>query len=560
MPFDGVPLPRLFDSARWQHLSTARQVVAAFVQKGPPPVPFRLSATVREVLDCIAALGCHTRIDPSETRATLTHSFWHNHLAPWLTALLLATLAPITLSSTSNDTVIIQFRADVLMYVPFCLDNLDIPFDLTDQSPNSFAVSTKLRYLFVKAWLAVMKEGRVAPEGRLGSIWSSFLVILIQDSCNGELINARTLYIFQPGDAAFFLDYLRDLVSTALKEDLSVFEYTPFLSVFAEIVMQCRHSGDPNGFLKAFNGSSPWPIITRLLTKVLLLRRSLRDGREEDEDDFDIGRTIDRFITAILLIVLVLFDEADDIANAIETGFLSSLLKRPRCLVELPHKIEQCLANLFDLINCSMIVGRVFREFVRAKKRAGSRYVQHLQDAPFLVNKWQSLEEKVQFVGEVRAELKTCGLLYRARALASPASNVAPFAVPRIAHVIVKGKIGRLVTEPGVLPQCRNRRVNDTMFLPRVSEAYLADHATEVQSMMDNFIDALPRGQVGDLNALDSGYLHDLHLVRTKQRNPILIHRLALPGIPAPSECTEVILTARANNIPMRNPNILQAW
>ncbi|KAK1221119.1 hypothetical protein PQX77_016079, partial [Marasmius sp. AFHP31] len=384
------------------------------------------------------------------------------------------------------------------------------------------------------------------------------------------LINARTLDIFQPEDAAFFFDYLRDLVSTALKEDLSVFEYTSSLSVFADIVMQCQHSGDRNGFLKAFMGSSPWPIIIRLLTKVLLLRRSFRDGREEDGDDSDFGFNIDKFIFSILLIVLVLFDEADDIANALESGFLSSLLKRPHCLVDLPHKIEQILAALFDLINCSMVVGCVFREFVRAKKRAGSRYSRHVQDAPSLIDKWESLQEKIQFVGEIRAELKTCGWLYRckatgrlvcsARALASPASNVAPFAVSRIAQKIVKGKIGRLVIELGALPQCRNRRVNDNMFLPRVSEAYLADHATEVQSMMDNFVDALLQGQVGDLDTLDSGYLRDLHLVRTKQRNPILIHRLTLPGIPAPSQCTELSLTAYVDAIPMKNPNILQAW
>ncbi|KAK1235375.1 hypothetical protein PQX77_001411 [Marasmius sp. AFHP31] len=571
--FDSVLVPR-FDTRRWRHLSSTREVVSVLIQKGQPPEPFRVSRTVRETLDCIAALGRHMRLSPSKTSAALTPSFWRYHLSPWLTSLLLAATAPTSsLPEASSDTDVVQFRAEVLMHVPFCLNTSNIPFQLTvDPSPNSFAISPELQYLLVQGWFAVLREGTLAStrEAQLASAWwSSFPLKLKRDCPDGELFNRRTLKIFRPDDIPFLLGYIRGLIPSASKGDFSFFQHSSYYYVFADVIVLFKDNGDPNGFVKAFAETCPGPILIQIMTKALLMRRAFRDGGKRNDGDLDPETRsygIDSCISSSLRILLTFFDEPSFIADALGTGLLSSLLGRQNCLVNLPTNVEQNLGSLIDLIDESMALSSVFREFVRAKKRGGSRYTRNIQDAPSsLVERWERLEEKVQYIGSIRADLKTRGMLYTC-------SNRTGCMNRRITHCKRCVRCGAIYCSvacqrkdwnAGHRTQCVssgqrvNRAIEDYLVLHKISEAYLARNAAEIQGLMDLYVDTLRAD--GYLVPLDPAYLADFHLIRTGQKNPILVHQLIFPGIPSPRWCLKPILTVTAASA-RTNGALLPAW
>ena len=56
-------------------------------------------------------------------------------------------------------------------------------------------------------------------------------------------------------------------------------------------------------------------------------------------------------------------------------------------------------------------------------------------------------------------------------------------------------------------------------------------------------------------------YLDDLHLIKAKEKNPILVHDLTLPGLPAPNLCITPVITATAASIPMKKAEgLVPAW
>ncbi|KAK1228310.1 hypothetical protein PQX77_008648 [Marasmius sp. AFHP31] len=377
-------------------------------------------------------------------------------------------------------------------------------------------------------------------------------------NCHEEdLFDVRTLKIFQPDDAPFLLGYLHTLVLSAARGDLSPFEHPSSLHLLTDVVLQSAHNGDPTGFVRAVAKSTPGPILIRVLTKTLLIRRSFTACGSRDIGDINLPVrrcAIEAFISSSIVILITLFDDPGVVADVLETGLLSSLLKRPSCLVNLPINIEQNLGSLFDVINQSMVFSAVFRAFVRAQKRGGSRYARHINNAPSsLVEKWESLEEKMcsdRVYEHSRSPLQTLRSVWHHLLLTSLSKE---------------GLEGRTSSSVFFLS---NRAIDDIFFLPRVSEAYLADNALEIQVMIDSYVDSLPRGEDDNLGTLDPAYLDpaylsDFRLVRTGEKNPIMIHNLTLPGIPAPSRCMRPVFTASAATIPMNDcdcSGLLTAW
>ncbi|KAL0058590.1 hypothetical protein AAF712_012019 [Marasmius tenuissimus] len=515
-----------FTAARLPSIS---QISSAFVALGGPPTPFRVSPAVFDVLRFIGALGVHARTSPSATLVEIKPLVWNHFIEPWLKALLIMYL--VTTMETSPTSL--EIRRDVLWFVPWCLNSfIDIPFQfvLSESSEITCAVTPQLQYLFVRVWLEVLREGHAAC-GR----WSMLLLKLnlkhgadANPHTNPELFNAHTLGALKIENIPAFRCYLVTMtsqLSSAGEDGLSAF--STFMYLLADIVPRAKvvnsqPGHERQGIYRALVDETLSPLI-RLLTKVLRIRRSVKD-----EDEFYRKNKIDP--------ILLLY-------RALANGILSTFLKRPSCLSALTPELQLGVYTLFDRFSRFIIYPTVAKQFARAARIGGITFDNHIRTTS-LSACWQDCKAKALYVCAIREDLRGQGALYRCTVVTCNNVDVAKFKSCLACETVYCSRAcQKMDWAAGHRARCsstvaiKNRVEFTYRFVESVAKAYLIANASGVNEIIDSYVDKLPQLAMDEKDNL----LGDVGLVMSKKKYPILVFNLDVPGMPPPNVWIEAV-------------------